>query len=339
MWWALRMHCVWSAGRGRYKDTMTSLPNFASPEAQIPAVQELLKAAQRLETPCGNGVMVWHAWKPEQRLTADTGLPPLVLFHGGSGSWTHWLANIGALVRSGREVYVPDLPGFGDSAAPLHGSDADALPQPVEDGLQMLLGDRRCDIVAFSFGSMVAGFIAEQFPARVAQLVLVGAPGLGIAPQPLLQLRSWRHLTDTAARDAVHRHNLGVLMLYRPEAITETALRLHVANVERDRMKGRSLARTDVLLKTLASVHCPVSAIYGAEDVLYRGRMAELAGALQKAPDFRGLKLLENVGHWVQYEQPDAFNTALLSALSAGRDGPTKSRHDAAGAGSLIIAE
>lgn len=310
---------------------MTPLPNFSSPAASLPEVQKLLKTAQRLQSPCGNGMMVWHVWKPERPDQLDVTLPPLVLFHGGSGSWTHWLANIDALVRSGREVYVPDLPGFGDSAAPPHGSDADALPQPVEDGLRMLLGERRCDMVAFSFGSMVAGFIAEQFLSRVAQLVLVGAPGLGIAPQSPLQLHSWRHLTDTAARDAVHRHNLGVLMLYRQEAITETALRLHVANVERDRMKGRSLARTDVLLRALALVHCPVSAIYGAEDVLYRGRMAELAAALKKAPDFRGLKLLENVGHWAQYEQPEAFNTALLSALSAGRAGPRRPRHDAAG--------
>ena len=301
---------------------MTSLPNFASPEAQIPAVQELLKTAQRLETACGIGFMVWHAWKPAQRGTVDTELPPLVLFHGGSGSWTHWVANISDMVRSGREVYVPDLPGFGDSAAPLEGGDADVLPEPVEQGLRALLGGRRCDIAAFSFGAMVAGFIAVQFPARVSQLVLVGAPGLGIARQPPLQLQSWRHLTDTAAREAVQRHNLGALMLYRPEAITEAALRLHVANVQRDRMRGRSLARTDVLLRTLASVQCPVSAIYGNQDVLYRNKLAELATALQLTPDFRGFTLLENVGHWVQYEQPEAFNIALLSALSAGRDGP-----------------
>lgn len=301
---------------------MTLLPNFSSPAASLPEVQELLKTAQRLQTPCGNGVMVWHAWKPAQLDQLDAKLPPLVLFHGGSGSWTHWLANIGAMVRSGREVYVPDLPGFGDSAAPPHGSDADALPMPVEEGLRALLGERRCDMVAFSFGSMVAGFIAVQYPARVAQLVLVGAPGLGLSPQPLLQLQSWRHLTDAAERDVVQRHNLGALMLHRPESITETALRLHVANVERDRMKGRRLARTDVLLRTLASVRCPVSAIYGNEDVLYRGKMDELAAALQKTPDFRGLTLLENVGHWAQYEQPEAFNDALLSALSAGLQPP-----------------
>lgn len=88
---------------------------------------------------------------------------------------------------------VTDLPGFGDSAAPMHGTDADALPGLVEQGLQCLLGDAACDWVGFSFG-MVAGFIAGQFAAQVARLVLVGAPGLGIAPQKAIRLNAWRHL-------------------------------------------------------------------------------------------------------------------------------------------------
>jgi 2-hydroxy-6-oxonona-2,4-dienedioate hydrolase len=82
-----------------------------------------------------------------------------------------------------------------------------------------------------------------------------------------------------AERDVIHRHNLAVLMLYREEAITELALRLHIANVLRDRMKGRSLARTDALAQALAGVHCPVWAIYGREDALYRGTLDALQGS------------------------------------------------------------
>ena len=234
------------------------------------------------------------------------------------GNWTHWLRNILVLVASGRRVYVPDLPGFGDSAAPLHGTDADAIPEPVEQGLKILLGDRACDLVGFSFGGMVAGFIAAQFPARAARLVLVGAPGLGIAPEKAVQLTSWRHLSDPLQRDAVHRGNLAALMLYRKEAITELALRLHVVNVLRDRMKGRALSRTDVLARTLTQVQCPVDAIYGSEDALYRGRMQLLEPVLQQAAGFGSLRLIEAAGHWVQFERDDAFNEALLAVLKRG---------------------
>lgn len=256
--------------------------------------------------------MVWHRWTPAP--TAQKHLP-LVLLHGGSGSWTHWLRNIAALVASGREVLAADLPGFGDSAVPPAGSDADALPAPVEAGLRALLGDGACDMVAFSFGGMVAGLLAAQHPARVARLVLVGSPGLGVASRNTITLTAWRHLTDPAEREAVHRGNLAALMLYRPEAITALALRLHTDNTLRDRMKGRRLAYTDILARTLPSVSCPVHAIYGREDALYRQRQDALAPALQAAADFRGMHWIEGAGHWVQFEQADAFNRVLLALL------------------------
>ncbi|CAN0493660.1 unnamed protein product, partial [Phaeothamnion confervicola] len=188
--------------------------------------------------------MVWHMWRPDPAATAAPHLP-VVLLHGGSGSWTHWLRNIEALVRAGRQVWAADLPGFGDSARPTAGSDADALAAPVETGLKILLGDGVCDLVAFSFGGMVAGFLAAQFPARVARLVLVGAPGMGVASRNTVTLTAWRHLPEPAQREAVHRKNLAALMLHRPEAITDLALHVHSANTLRDRMKGRRLAYTD----------------------------------------------------------------------------------------------
>ena len=282
--------------------------------AQPAEVQHLLASATRLETPCGRGTLVWHRWQPER----PTGQPPLVLLHGGSGSWTHWLRNIAALVGAGRNVYAADLPGFGDSALPASGSDADALPEPVEQGLRVLLANAACDLVAFSFGGMVAGFIAAQFPARVQRLVLVGAPGLGVASRNTVALSRWRHLEDAAEREAVHRQNMAALMLFKPESITRLAIELHTANTLRDRMKGRRLAYSDVLAQTLASVRCPVHAIYGREDALYRERQGALVQAFSAAPDFRGLQWIENAGHWVQFEQPQAFDTALAAMLDSG---------------------
>jgi 2-hydroxy-6-oxonona-2,4-dienedioate hydrolase len=291
---------------------MSDLPDIQLP----PEALALLRSARRFETPCGDGAMVWHTWG---RATRRPELAPLVLLHGGSGSWMHWLRNIPALAASGRWVLVPDLPGFGDSAAPPHGTDADVLPEPVEQGLAALVGEAACDLVGFSFGGMVAGFVAQRFPARAARLVLVGAPGLGVAREKTLRLRAWRHITEAAERDLIHRHNLAVLMLYREEAITELALRLHIANVLRDRMKGRSLARTDALAQALASVRCPVRAIYGREDALYRGKLDALQAALARDADFRGLALIDDAGHWVQFERAEAFDKALLAALEAAR--------------------
>ncbi len=277
----------------------------------------LLRQATRIETSMTGGSVVWHVWGSRGPRAAAAHHAPLVLLHGGSGSWMHWLKNIPALVAAGRWVLVPDLPGFGDSSAPVSGMDADVLPEPIEAGLAQLLGPLACELVGFSFGGMVAGFIAHRFPARVKRLVLVGAPGMGIDPVQPVQLRGWRHLDDPLARDAIHRGNLAALMLYREASITELAVRVQSANVVRDRMMRRSLARTDVLARSLQAVRCPVHAIYGQEDVLYRGRADALQSALAQAPDFRGLQWIADAGHWVQFERPVLFDGALCNALQA----------------------
>ena len=283
-----------------------------------PEVQRLLASATRMETTLATGAdtggMVWHVWQAESDQSANA-CPPVVLLHGGSGSWTHWLRNIDALVASGRQVYAADLPGFGDSAAPARGTDADALTEPVERGLQQLLGSTACDLVAFSFGGMVAGFIAAQFPARVHRLVLVGAPGLGVASRNTVTLTAWRHLEGAVEREAVHRKNLAALMLHHPESVTQLALRLHTDNTLRDRMKGRRLAYSEALAQALSKVRCPVHAIYGREDALYRQRQDALLQALHAAPHFDGLQWIEDAGHWVQFERQPAFDAALLAIL------------------------
>jgi len=278
--------------------------------AKILAIADLRRiesAARRHEVPCGDGTMVWHNWGEGS---------PIVLLHGGSGSWTHWVRNIAALAAAGRSVWVPDLPGFGDSARPPVGGDADALPGPVEAAMAALLGEAPVDLVGFSFGAMVAAFIAAQHPSRVRRLVLSGAPALGVRPVEPLVLKAWGHLPPGPELDAAHRENLARLMLARPDSIDALALAIHAANLSRDRMRMRRISRTDILLRTLPEVRCPVHGIWGEEDVLYRGVQHLLAPALSAAPDFRGLAMISGAGHWVQFEDAPAFDRALAQALA-----------------------
>ncbi|OQC09257.1 alpha/beta fold hydrolase [Candidatus Skiveiella danica] len=276
-------------------------------------IERLRALATRRETPCGAGTMVWHVWGESR-----PGLPPVVLFHGGSGSWTHWLRNIQPLVAAGRQVIAADLPGFGDSAPPPSGGDADALVRPLADGLNVLLGGEPCDLVGFSFGGLTAGLLLAEHPALARRLVLVGAPAMGVTPDRQFELKAWRHLPSAAEQEAVHRFNLAALMLNDASLIDGLALELHIANLMRDRMPRRRLAHTDILARSLPRVRCPVFAIYGAHDALYKAWIHQLEDAFEAAaPDFRGLVLIPEAGHWVPFERPEAFDDALLTVLTA----------------------
>ena len=274
----------------------------------------LERAAERVELTGEQGPMVWHAWRPAVPANASA-QPPVVLLHGGSGSWTHWARNIAALVYAGRQVWVPDLPGFGDSARPPAGGDADALPAPMEAALARLFGDAAVDLVGFSFGAMVGTLMAAATPVRVRRLVLSGAPALGVNPGFRLVLRPWSGLAGEAL-EAAHRHNLATLMLARAESIDALALEIHARNLARDRMKLRRLSRTLIVLETLPKVRCPVVGIWGAEDTLYRGVGDRLEPALASAPDFRWLAQIPGAGHWVQYEDWAAYDALLAQALA-----------------------
>ena len=299
-----------------YKRGMHPIPRNLPPPAAISA---LLRSATRRETPCGTGVLVWHAWGTAAATPQDS--PPVVLLHGGSGSWTHWALNIDALVQAGRQVLVPDLPGFGDSARPAQGRDADALVQPLDDGLALLLQNSahtQVDLVGFSFGGLTAGLWAQALPGRIRQLVVVGAPGLGVVERGTVPLVAWRHLDDPDAVLTAHRSNLASMMVLHPESITPLALWIHATNVVRDRMPGRRLAYTSALKDALPRIHCPVAAIYGHEDALYRGQQDTLARAVSGAPDFRGLHWVADAGHWVQFERAPQFDALLARVLHHG---------------------
>ena len=285
------------------------LPDFLPRELAL-----ALAGAERHETTCEAAQMVWHAWGP-------VAAPTLVLLHGGSGSWTHWLRCIAPLRDAGWRVLVPDLPGFGDSGLPEGCTDVDDLPPHLHAGLQQLQTAGLCAgpvcVAGFSFGGMAGALWLAAHPQDAVQLVLVGAPGMGLTVPDRIPLKGWRHLATPEAQEVVHRHNLMALMLHAPEALDDLALRLHMTNVQRDRMPRRRLSSTDVVARVLPQVPARVSAIFGEHDALYRGRLSQLATAMPTmARQWGRWQVVPGAGHWVQYEAADVFLNALQDVLS-----------------------
>ncbi len=269
-------------------------------------IERVAAQGQRFATPCSDGSLVWRRW--------GSG-PALVLLHGGTGSWTHWIRNIPVLERA-HTLWVPDMPGFGDSAAPPKGSRIEALAEIVANGIAKVAGGP-VDLVGFSFGGLVAGHLAAAHPELVRRLVLVGAGGLGLRHHQKLPLVAWRHLKSDAERAAAHRHNLAILMLWSEAKIDALALFIQSENARRSRVNSGPYSRGDVLLEPLSRVQVPVAGIWGRYDSTTVGRLAEVEPLLKRANPASTLTIIEDAGHWAIYEQPEAANAALLRCVSA----------------------
>jgi pimeloyl-ACP methyl ester carboxylesterase len=298
---------------------MTELETIepATDVVKVPTeVEKLESRAVRLETNEGGDRLVWHVWGP------STG-SPLLLLHGGSGSWTHWIRQIDFLESLRYRVIVPDIPGYGSSGA-LNlpgGGDADGCVLPVIKGLKTLIGTEKVTIIGFSFGGLLGGLIVGEAPEMVKRLILLGAPAFGIRGKPF-SLVKWTHLRTQLERDEAHRANLAILMLANPENIDDLAVALHSHNQARDRMRKRALSRTSVLFEKLSTTSVRIDAIYGERDVLYRGVLDQLSTILHGLPTFKKLYRVPNAGHWVQYEASAVVNGHLANLLAEGSGKP-----------------
>ncbi len=273
-------------------------------EEPHPDLRAAAAPARRAETPCGGGSLVWRAWGQGR---------PLVLLHGGSGSWRHWLRNIHVFARD-RLVICPDLPGLGDSDLPPEPASPESIATILQHGLQILLPEGQgYDLAGFSFGALCAGHLAALDQDACRSLTIVGAGALGFVRSPT-ELVKVRHL-EGMARDEANRHNLAALMFADAARIDEAALAMQDLHTRRARFKSRGWANTDSLKQAILRSRAPLGAIYGEQDAIARPYVSlRLDLVREMRPDAR-TELIPGAGHWVAYEAPDAFNAALARIL------------------------
>ena len=270
-------------------------------ENTIALVEGIAAQAARVETPCGNGTMVWRVWGDG---------PPLVLLHGGYGSWSHWIRNVLPLSRQFR-VIAADLPGLGESATPPEPWTAAGLAAIVVEGLHILLREgERPHLAGFSFGGVIGGNVAAQLGDRLRGFTVVGSNGLGLVRSPT-ELR--RVPQDAGEREefAIHRYNLNQLMIADPDKIDELALYLQKTNHARARMRSRRFSRSNALIDALPHVTARLDGIWGERDATAYPHLDERARVLRGFQPNARFAVVPNAGHWVQYEAADQFNPLL----------------------------
>jgi pimeloyl-ACP methyl ester carboxylesterase len=273
------------------------------PEDVVAAVEA---DAKIIETPCGDGSLVWRRWGSGE---------PVVLAHGGSGSWTHWIKTIPVL-KQHYEVWAVDLPGLGDSAMPHHPHTPESCGKAVALGIKTLIPrERQARIVAFSFGSHVCTYALLELQEWVADFTISGCAALGMPQGPGIEFPRERSTMTEPERMEVHRHLLEILMIADPARIDPLAIYLQANNVGKARFRSRPFARGDEIRRNLPDVRVPVRAIWGADDSTALPSIEARYGVLREGHPELVTHTVPDAGHWVMYEQPDAYVAALMQIL------------------------
>ena len=281
-------------------------PAGATPAAVVAAIAA---RAERLETPCASGSMIWRRW--------GTG-PALVLLHGGYGSWTHWLKNVESLATRYR-VLACDLPGLGESADVPKPYGAESLAAIIAAGIERVAPDESVALCGFSFGAVIGGHVAAQLGARVSSLLLLGAAGLGLPRKPLDLTRVEPGMTPAQIAE-VQRGNLVKLMFGDARRVDDLAVHLQNENTRRGRLDSRPIAFTDTLVHTLPKATARLGAIWGEQDATALGMIEQNFAVLRRLRPGVYCDTIAEAGHWAQWEQPAAFE-AKLDAFIRGQAG------------------
>ena len=252
--------------------------------------------------------------------------PALVLLHGGGGSWTHWARNIRALSRD-FTLYLPDQPGMGDSPNVPAQIDIEPYTDQVIAAIDAVLPPpARYGIAGFSFGGLNAAVIAARQPDRVRALTMVGPGGFRKNEAFRLDLPAKSPDMTDAEIDALHRRNLGTLLIHDQRLITDRLVRLQRYNIEHARYNGRKLGYGDYLTRYLPLVRCPAQLMLGADDPLPRPSVRARADHIRELAPHCETHILDRAGHWTNYEQADKVNELMADfhrrAEAAGEAAP-----------------
>lgn len=284
----------------------SSTPVATPGETPAQAVARIDALSEQRRTRFAGGEMVWRVWGQGR---------PLVLFHGGYGTWTHWIKNVVPLSRH-FQVFVADMPSHGESDTLPGRPSRDAMADAIGAGLDQLLGkDQVYDIAGFSMGANLSAAIALAHGGNLDNLVVVGPGGLGVSSKKITGLQRWRPDLPREVLDRRHSNNLGVIMFHDNTRIDDLAVHLQRENGLRMRFRISRSGINTLLKDNLPNVRCRLTAIWGDGDVYAEGGRDDRIAVMRGSHPDMEIRIVPDAGHWVMYEQAEAFNAALLESL------------------------
>ena len=239
--------------------------------------------------------------------------PDLVLFHGGMGSWRHWLRNVDALARH-YTVHALDHPSYGDSASvPRETTGAAYLDLVHELFVERFPGVAPLRLAGFSFGGAIAARLARRLGPRVTHLCLVSPGGFPARKFGERPIRSYKEAGGDARRfREICRHNLLVNMLSDPVSVSDEAVDIQADGVRRARFDSRKVSAGGTLLGDLAALSCRVRLLWGERDDSAFRPADLLIGEIRAAVGTLDVHRIPRAGHWSAYENAPEVNRLML---------------------------
>jgi pimeloyl-ACP methyl ester carboxylesterase len=278
---------VRTAGASRYAPAVT--------ETTTPPVEG---AAERLEARAGS----------VQILRGGDG-PPLLFLHAAGGAGT-WLPFHGLLARR-FEVIAPDHPGFGGSDDM---PEVEAIDDLVYHYLDVLdrLGLERVNVVGGSVGGWIAAELAVHSPHRIERLALLGAAGLRVPGNMATDVFL---MTPDQVVATLYKHPEPVLQAMPAEPDVDFILAMQRDMAALARYGWTPYLNDPKLERRLHRIAAPTLVLWADDDrvmpIEHGRRYAE------RIPDAT-LRVIEDCGHAMYFERPDAFADAVTEFLEVG---------------------
>lgn len=252
----------------------------------------------------------FHEIEGQKLRVLDTGVGrPTVVLHGWGGR-IESMAPVIACLEGSTRVVALDLPGFGESPAPVAGWGTPEYAGLIQR-LLASLGIDRAHLVGHSFGAKISLYLAATRPELVDKVVLVGSSGLRRAPS-----------VGARVKRALSRSGRAAGRLGPPGRALQRAIFERVASQDyRQAGALRPVLVTVVnedLRDLLPKVQAPTLLVWGGKDdavPIAHARIME-----REIPD-AGLVVFEEAGHFAYLDEPDRFCTVLRQFLVAPEGG------------------
>ncbi len=207
-------------------------------------------------------------------------------------------------------VWVPDLPGYGQSERPVWARDPRDLAILMNRVLDRLALDG-VTLVGLGFGGFIAAEMATINPGRLRALVLVGAAGIRPDEGEIMDqmlFKDEHYLKSSFRDDAAYAEFFGEDESPELEQLWELSREMTARVTWRPYMYNRRLP------PLLREVETPSLIIWGEHDRIVPSNCGELYA--QALPNAR-LEVVKGAGHVVELEEPETIARLIRAHVAA----------------------